>query len=130
MDPPTATLIRRDCDAFNSGDMDTVRTTFDGSIAWRCAGKSRFSGDQHGIDNTLAYFLELKQATGGTLHLDVHDVVADHEHAAALVTSSFEVGAKQYTDIGSHVVPHQGGTITEFSSFDGNPYQLDEVFPA
>ena len=127
---PNATLFRRGYDAFNSGDMDTVRATFDENIVWHNGGRNRFSRDSHGIDDTLAFFMELIQATNGTFHLDVHDIVANDDHAVALVTSKFELNGKQYEDLGAHVVHVKDEKVTESWFFDQNPYQLDELFPA
>jgi ketosteroid isomerase-like protein len=127
---PNAELFRRGYQAFNSGDMDTVRETFDANIVWHSNGKSRFSGDQHGIDNTLGFFMELIQASNGTFHTEVHDIVANDTHAVALVTSSLEVDGKKYEDLGSHVVHIKDGKVTESWFFPWNPYQQDELFPA
>ena len=101
---PNATLFRRGYEAFNSGDMETIRGLFDEHIVWHNGGRSRFSRDAHGIDETLGFFMELVQASGGTFHLDIHDIVANDDHAIALVTSHLEVGGVKYEDLGSHVV--------------------------
>jgi ketosteroid isomerase-like protein len=126
---PNATLFRRGYEAFNNGDMDGVRETFDENIVWHNGGRSRFSRDTHGIEQTLAFFLELTQASGGTFHLDVHDVIANDEHAIALVTSHLEVDGTKYDDLGSHVVHLKDGKVTESWFFAWNPYQQDELFP-
>ena len=127
---PNATLFRRGYEAFNSGDMDTVRTLFDENIVWHVGGRDRFAGDKNGLDNTMAFFLELIQATNGTFHLDIHDIVANDEHAIALVTSHIELDGKTYEDRGSHVVHIKDGKIAESWFFAWNPYQFDELFPA
>ncbi|HWW10229.1 MAG TPA: nuclear transport factor 2 family protein, partial [Candidatus Acidoferrales bacterium] len=82
------------------------------------------------IDNTLAFFLQLIQATNGTFHLDVHDIVANDDHAIALVSSSLEVDGKKYESKGAHVVHVKDGKVTESWFFDWDPYQQDELFPA
>jgi hypothetical protein len=69
------------------------------------------------------------QASVGTFHLDVHDIVANDDHAVALVTSHQEVGGVKYEDLGSHVVHMQHGKVTESWFFAWNPYQQDELFP-
>jgi ketosteroid isomerase-like protein len=127
---PNAALFRRGYAAFTAGDMDTLRELFDENIVWHTGGRSRFSRDTHGIDETLGFFLELVQASNGTFHLDVHDVLANDEHAVALVTSHQEVDGTEYEDIGSHVVHIKDGKVTESWFFNWNPYQQDELFPA
>jgi len=127
---PNATLFRRGYDAFNSGDMDTVRETFDENIVWHTGGRNRFSRDSHGIDDTLAFFMELIQATNGTFHLEVHDIIANDEHAVALVTSKAEVNGRTLESRGAHAVHVKDGKVTESWYFDWDPYQFDEAFPA
>jgi ketosteroid isomerase-like protein len=127
---PNATIFRRGYDAFNSGDMDTVRELFDENIIWHVSGRDRFAGDKKGLDNTMAFFLELVQASGGTFKLDVHDIVANDEHAIALVNSHIEVDGKAYEDRGAHVVHIKDGKVAESWFFAWNPYQFDELFPA
>jgi len=61
------------------------------------------------------------QASVGTFHLDVHDIVANDDHAVALVTSHQEVGGVKYEDLGSHVVHMQHGKVTESWFFAWNP---------
>lgn len=127
---PNAAIFRRGYEAFTAGDMDTLRALFDENIVWHNGGRSRLSGDRHGIDETLGFFLELMQVSNGTFHLDVHAVMADEEHAVALVTSHQEIGGTKYEDLGSHVVHVKNGKVTESWYFNWNPYQLDELFPA
>ena len=126
---PNATVFRRGYEAFNAGDMDTLRELFDANIVWHNGGRTRFSRDSHGIDETLGFFLELMQATDGTFHLDVHDILADDDHAVALVTAHSEVNGTKTEDIGAHVVHVKNGKVTESWFFNWNPYQQDELFP-
>jgi hypothetical protein len=102
----------------------------DEHIVWHNGGRSRFSHDANGIDETLGFFMELVQASEGTFHLDIHDIVANDDHAVALVTSHQEVGGVKYEDLGSHVVHMKDGKVTESWFFAWNPYQQDELFPA
>jgi ketosteroid isomerase-like protein len=127
---PNVALFRRGYAAFTAGDMDTLRELFDENIVWHTGGRSRFSRDTHGIDETLGFFLELVQASNGTFYLDVHDVLANDEHAVALVTSHQEVDGTKYEDRASHVVHIKDGKVTESWFFAWNPYQQDELFPA
>jgi uncharacterized protein len=126
---PNATVFRRGYEAFNSGDMDTIRELFDQNIVWHAGGRNRFSRDAHGIDETLGFFLELMQATDGTFHVDVHDIIANDDHAVALVSPHSVVNGVTSDDIAAHVVHMKNGKVTESWFFNWNPYQQDELFP-
>jgi ketosteroid isomerase-like protein len=125
---PNATLFRQGYDAFNRGDMDTIRTLFDPNVVWHVTGRNRLAGDKRGIDETLGFFLQLQQESGGTFRLDVHDIVANDEHAIALVSSHIEKGGKTIEDKGAHVVHIRDGKTVESWFFAENPYAFDELF--
>ena len=127
---PNATLFRKGYEAFNNGDMDTIRSLFDQDITWHAPGRSRFSRDRRGIDDTLASFMEIISATGGTFHVDVHDIVANDEHAVAIVTQHWDHEGTSYEDRAAHVVHLKDGKLTESWYFDEKPYLFDEQFPA
>jgi uncharacterized protein len=125
---PNATLFREGYDAFNRGDMDTIRRLFDNNVIWHVGGRSRFTGDKRGIDETLGFFLQLQQETGGTFKLDVHDIVANDEHAVALVQSHLEKDGTKVDSRGAHAVHIRDGKVTESWFFDEDPYTVDRLF--
>jgi ketosteroid isomerase-like protein len=127
---PNVTLFRRGYEAFNNGDMDTVRSQLADNVVWHTTGRGRFTGDTRGIDETLGLFLELAQVTNGTLRFEVHDILANDTHGVALVTTRWELDGKLLEDKGVHVVHIEEGKTTESWFFDWNPYLFDELFPA
>ena len=127
---PNATLFRKGYEAFNRGDMDYIRETFDPNVVWHVAGRDKFAGDKRGIDATLEFFGQLLQESGGTFKLDVHDVVANDEHAVAIVSSHIEKDGKAADSKAAHVVHVRDGKITESWFFAEDPYSFDELFPA
>jgi len=125
---PNATLFRRGYDAFISGDLDTVRETFDPNIVWHVGGKNRFTGDKRGVDATLAFFGELMQASAGTFRLEIHDIVANDTHAVAMVSSHIEKDGKTSDSLAAHVAHVKNGRLTESWFFADNPYDFDALF--
>ena len=92
---PNITLFRRGLEAFNSGDIDTVRSLLADDVVWHTPGRARYAGDTRGIEETLGFFLRLAQDTNGTLRLDVHDILANDTHAVALVNVHWEHTARR-----------------------------------
>lgn len=82
---PNEDLVRAAYTAFSRGDMETVLGAFDDDIIWRVGGDSKLTGEYRGHQQVLGFFARLMELTGGTFHLDVHDVMANDEHAVALV---------------------------------------------
>lgn len=127
-DHPNAELIRRGYTAFQTGDMDTLRTLFAPDIVWTWPGHNRFSGEHRGTDAVLSAFAQQFQETNGTLRVEVHDVVANDEHGVALATFSGERNGKQASDRYAHVFHIKEGRVTESWILDENPEVIDEFW--
>jgi uncharacterized protein (TIGR02246 family) len=83
-DHPNAELVRRAFDAFASGDLDALGAVFTDDVVWHVPGTNRFSGRFEGRDAVLDR-LRRMEAAGIEQLLDVHDVVANEDHAVALL---------------------------------------------
>ena len=84
---PNEDLIRRGFDAFSKGDMDTLRELFQADIAYHVPGRSSVAGDYHGQDEVLGLFARIFELSGGTYQIELHDAVANDDHAVALFTA-------------------------------------------
>jgi ketosteroid isomerase-like protein len=81
---PNEELTRRAYDAFSKGDVDTLRQVFADNAVFHEPGRNPVSGDYKGIDQILAFFGTLAERSGGTFRVNLHDVVANDEHAVGL----------------------------------------------
>jgi hypothetical protein len=73
---PNRDLIKRAYDAFGRGDIPTVLGILDKQIRWHVPGQSPLSGDFSGHEEVLGFFRKSMELSGGTLRIDVHDIVA------------------------------------------------------
>lgn len=89
-DHPNADLVRKGYEAFATGDMDTVAALFADDIVWHEAGSGPISGDFAGKDAVFGHFARLAEVTGGTFGQEIHDLLANDEHAVVLVEQSWE----------------------------------------
>jgi ketosteroid isomerase-like protein len=90
MGHPNEDLIRRGYDAFSRGDMDTLRQLFHPDIGWHAGGRSQLAGDHQGVDTALGFFAKTMELTGGNFRVQVHDLLANDEHAVGLHTAHAE----------------------------------------
>lgn len=127
-DHPNAELFRRGYTAFQAGDMDTVRSLFAPDIVWNVPGHNRFSGAHKGVDNVLKLFGENFAETNGTFKVELHDIVANDEHAVALATVLGERHGKKLSDRYTHIAHIKGGKVTETWIFDERPDVVDEFW--
>ena len=93
--------MQRAYEAFSRGDMDTLRQLWTADVVWHVGGHNRLSGDKRGADAILAYFQQLMEATGNTLRVELHDVVANDTHVVSMHTATAEHGGRRLT---AHVV--------------------------
>jgi uncharacterized protein len=77
-------LMRKGYEAFEKGDLDTIREQFSPDIVWHSGGDNALTGDYKGIDEVFGLFAKLFEMTGGTFKQDVHDILANDVHAVVL----------------------------------------------
>jgi uncharacterized protein len=108
MGHPNEDLIRRGYDAFSNGDMDTLRELFHPEIVWHAGGRS--------------------QLTGGNFRVEVHDILANDEHAVGLHTAHAEREGKTLQDNNTLVFHVRDRKVTEVWQYWADPYAADELF--
>lgn len=124
-DHPNADLFRRGYTAFQTGDLDTVRSLFAPDIVWHTPGHSHLSGDTHGVDDTIGLFMRQFEETNGTFAVELHDIVANDEHAVALARFSGQKDGKSISDNYVHVAHIKDGRLTESWIFGDHQDEVD-----
>ena len=126
---PSEDLLREGFAALERGDMDALRNQFFAAdVRWHAPGRSLISGDYEGIEQVLQFFARLFELTGGTLSLELHDVLANDEHAVELVTVRGERAGKQLTDNETVVYHFRDSKASEVWVQSTDLYALDEYF--
>lgn len=114
--------------AFSRADMDTVLGTFTDDIVWRIGGDSKVTGEYRGHKQVLVFFGELMELTGGTFHLDVHDVLANDEHIVVLVAVTATREDRSVEGLPSaHVWHVRDGKLSAFWECPSDQVVLDDV---
>jgi len=81
---PNEDMMRKLYDAFNKGDFEMVTSSFAPDIVGHVPGKSQLSGDYKGAEEVMGMFAKLAEVVGGNYSVEVHDVLANDEHAVVL----------------------------------------------
>jgi ketosteroid isomerase-like protein len=79
-----AALVRTVIDAFQRGDLATVRTHFAPDAVWELPGRGALAGEYKGPDAIVGFLARSFELSGGTLRLTVLDVLASENGAAHL----------------------------------------------
>ena len=119
---PNLDLIKRAYDAFGRGDIPTVLGILDKQIRWHVPGQSPLSGDYHGHEEVLGFFKKSMELSGGTLRIDVHDIVATDATVFVLCSVSATRSGRYAEFLEVHLWRIVNGHPIEFREFQGNEY--------
>jgi uncharacterized protein len=97
-------IMQRAYDAFNSGDIDTLKEIFDESAVWHLPGRSSFANDYQGSEATLAYFGQLAEQTGGTFRAELERLVGDDDDRVIGVQNSTADRNGKHLDVHNCIV--------------------------
>jgi ketosteroid isomerase-like protein len=79
------TLVRRGYEAFNAGDMATLREIMSHDVVHHVPGHSQLAGAYKGIDAVLGYYGKLAELTDGNFRADLINVFGDGQgHVTAV----------------------------------------------
>jgi ketosteroid isomerase-like protein len=106
-------LVRRGYEAFNAGDMDTLRELFTEDAVWRVGGSGALSGVKHGRDAILAYFGELGSRSNGTVKVDLEDVAAGDRYVIGVQSNHAERDGRSLDQRSGLVFTLADGKVTE-----------------
>jgi ketosteroid isomerase-like protein len=127
-DHPTVERLRRGYEAYANGDLATLGGMFADDIAFHFLGHTPLSGAYNGLTEVLGYFARLRES-GATFTFEVHDLLADDEHAVALLTGTAERAGKQIEQKVVHVFHVTvGGKVTGWWNFWADQAALDGLF--
>jgi ketosteroid isomerase-like protein len=118
---PNAGLTRQGYEAFAKGDLSALSQLIAADATWHVSDTGPLSGDYHGRDEIFGFFGRLAEQTGGTFRLEVHDVLANDEHAVVLCTLSASRANKSIEIPVANVSHLRGGKVTEFWSATADP---------
>jgi len=125
---PNAELFRRGYAAFAAGDMDTMRQIIAADAVWHHGGNNQLSGDYKGIEAILGLFGKEFELTGGTIKVDLHDVMGTDDHAVGLHTGTSTRNGKSFTSNEVLVAHASNGQASEFWLIPMDPAVFDEAW--
>ena len=126
---PNEDLVREAYAAFGRGDMDALRDKFfTQDVRYHVTDRSPLAGDYEGVDQVLQFFARIFEMSGGTFSFELHDVLANDEHAVALVTVRGERAGKQLNDIMVQISHLRDGKAYEVWNQATDQYAQDEFW--
>ena len=125
---PNVDLLRKGYAAYSTGDMAVLTELFADDLLWHVAGRSAISGDYKGRDAVFGFFGKLMEMSNGSAKIEVHDILANDEHAVALVTGTATRGDNSFTGPDVHTFHLRNGQVVEFWDSPLDQYASDEFW--
>jgi ketosteroid isomerase-like protein len=120
---PNAALVREGLEAFNAGQMDAMAEFIADDVEWN------YIGGTEPIRGKAA-MLE-SQGSGSvdfTITADIHDVVANDDHAIALVDATATRGGKTFKYRTAEIMHIKDGKLTERWAFSDDTAAIVAFF--
>jgi uncharacterized protein len=125
---PYEETLRESYAALARGDIDAVTKEWTDDIVWHIPGRGEHAGDYTGIPAFLDVFGRVMELTGGTYKSEVHDVLANDDHAVVLATITAERGDKKLRDNEMLTIHWRDGKAAEIWMVHTDQYAVDEFF--
>ena len=125
---PNVALMRKGYEAFAKGDMAALTGLFAEDVVLHQPGNNQISGEHKGRDAVFAVFGKLAQLSGGTFRIELHDVLANDEHAVVLQRVTGSRPGRQLDARAIEVFHIKGGKVREWWSLTDSPEQEDQFW--
>ena len=123
-DHPNAAKLRAAAEAFEqTGDMTTQMDMLDDDIVWHEIGSDEPVRGKQALAERFAGMPE-----GAGIKVDTHDIVANDEHAIALVTATATMGGQQLVYRTAEIYHMRDGKVTERWAFSDDTGRINEFF--
>ncbi|MER5215854.1 nuclear transport factor 2 family protein [Streptomyces sp. NPDC002838] len=111
---PHAALVRKGYEAFQRGDMDTLRGMMTGDCTHHVPGSHPLSGDYKGVDSVIELYGKLSSETGESFRAELRNVFVDGRgHAVSVHRFTADRGDKHIDENGGIVFRIVGDKISD-----------------
>ena len=128
MKHPNAVLLSSVYAHFSEGNFQAVLDACSDSMTFQIAGKSKLAG-KYTKDTFLTNFVvKMKELSGGSYKLEVHDILASDLHAAVLASSKLTTHGKTVELRTVHVWRFDHGKPIAWYEYPRDLYQFDAAW--
>jgi ketosteroid isomerase-like protein len=129
-DHPNAALIRRMHESLAQGvPMPALTELFAQDVIWHLPGRGPLAGEHRGREAVFAAMRRwFEELSGGTLRVEVRDILANDERAVALLRATGSRGEKHYDSPEVDIYQIRNGKVAEFWSYAEDQRVTDEFW--
>ena len=121
-DHPNAARLREAMESFNSGNIEEYAELLADDIVWHQIGAPTL----HGKEELAASMPDA--ASGDSIEIKIHDVVANDEHGVALVEAHATRGGRTFDYRTAEILHFRDGKVTERWAFAEDTQAIKDFF--
>ena len=122
-DHPNAAKLRAASAAMERGDLMSQMDTVDDNVVWHEIGSDE---PLRGKQALIERFTGMPE--GASIKVDTHDIVANDDHAIALVTATATMGDQELVYRTAEIYHMKDGKITERWAFSDDTDRINKFF--
>lgn len=124
-----ASVVRRLYEAFAGWDVGAVAGLLGDDVVFHVPGTGANAGDHRGREEVLGFLDQAARLSGGTLRIQLHDVLVGDEYAAAVAT--YRATRPDRAPLENnlvHLMRVEEGRVVESWFHSRNQYEVDEFW--
>ncbi|WP_019925883.1 nuclear transport factor 2 family protein [Nocardia sp. BMG111209] len=124
-------LVRRAFEAFEKGDLDTVKESFSPDVTWFSAGRNWLVGTYQGIDAVIGLLATIFAYSEGTYRAEITDILAGDDVVVVLQKVEASRSDGRSMSVGAVLVAEiADGRIGNVRAWPDDLYSEDEFYGA
>lgn len=128
MKHPNATVLEKLYADFSSGDLTSILAACSDKVTFQIPGKSLVAGKYDKDTFGPGLVTQLMELSGGTLKIQVHDILASDLHGVVLSTESLVRKGKTYEFRTAHVWRFENGKPVAMYEYPRDLYAFDAIW--
>lgn len=128
MKHPNALLLEKLYSDFSKGDLAAVLAACADQMTFQVPGKSKLKGKYTKGNFVSGFVTQLMELSGGTLTVEVHDILASDRHAVVLATDHLVRDGKSIVLRTSHVWRFENGKPVAWYEYPKDLYEYDLIW--
>ncbi len=125
---PNAILLTKMYNDFNEGNFNGMLAACDDAFTFELKGKSPLAGKYTKANFVSGFCQKLKELSGGTYKMEIHDIMASDQHGIVLSTVKVTTHGKESELRTVHVWRIPNGKPVAAYEYPRDLYQLDSVW--
>jgi ketosteroid isomerase-like protein len=121
-------VVRKAYEASNKGDMSSLEQLFSDEAVFYFSGNHSLSGEYRSKKAMFEMFGQMAQQTGGTMRVEIHDIVASNVGVVVLLSVHAERNGKVLEANDIEVSRVEDGKIVELRIYTSDQRAADEFF--